>query len=209
MKLFSTAIAIFFGLIVFWNANAAVLTRPPNNLGLVGSWPMNEGPSTQAGDFSGNNNHGTLTQMDPNTDWVNGKRGKALDFDGSDDSVNIGDNSLLRFDSGTQDFSIFTWVKFQGGTAGGAPIFDKRDGNFDGYALFANTSGNLRFLLNSKSLTGTRNLFDNIWHYVGVVIDRDGNGQLYVDGLTEGSAVAISSEAMSTIANVVVGSNSY
>src|SRR3989344_7313383 len=96
MKLFSTAIAIFFGLIVFWNANAAVLTRPPNNLGLVGSWPMNEGPSTQAGDFSGNNNHGTLTQMDPNTDWVNGKRGKALDFDGSDDFTLVQNSSNLE-----------------------------------------------------------------------------------------------------------------
>lgn len=39
-------------------------------------------------DRSGRNNHGTLTNMDPATDWVqSGGRG-ALDFDGTNDQVN-------------------------------------------------------------------------------------------------------------------------
>jgi hypothetical protein len=50
-------------------AHAAVLSRAPNNLGLVGYWPLNEGVGTRAGDFSGKGNHGTLTQMDAATDW--------------------------------------------------------------------------------------------------------------------------------------------
>ena len=59
-----------------------------NNTNLVGSWHLNEGSgATTAADTSGNGNNGTLTNMDPATDWVNGKFGKALDFDGSDDYV--------------------------------------------------------------------------------------------------------------------------
>ena len=56
--------------------------------GLVGVWCPSLG--TTAGtllDRSGRNNHGTLTNMDPATDWVqSGGRG-ALDFDGSNDEV--------------------------------------------------------------------------------------------------------------------------
>jgi len=57
------------------NADAAVLIRPPNNLGLVGYWSMNEGTSTIAGDFSGKGNNGVLTSMafPPNASsgWTN------------------------------------------------------------------------------------------------------------------------------------------
>jgi hypothetical protein len=38
-------------------------------------------------DISGQNNHGTLTGMDPATDWVEGKDGWGLDFDGINDYV--------------------------------------------------------------------------------------------------------------------------
>jgi len=54
---------LIFTFSIFNTADAAVLSRPPNNLGLVGYWPMNEGTSTIAGDFSGKGNNGTLTGM--------------------------------------------------------------------------------------------------------------------------------------------------
>jgi len=34
-------------------ANAALISKPPTNLGLVGYWSMNEGTGTVAGDGSG------------------------------------------------------------------------------------------------------------------------------------------------------------
>jgi hypothetical protein len=40
-------------------------------------------------DFSGYGNNGTLTNMDPSTDWVASDGKVALDFDGSDDWVNV------------------------------------------------------------------------------------------------------------------------
>jgi len=51
----------------------------------VGWWKMDEGEGDKIYDSSGNGKTGTLTQMDPPNDWVAGKFGKALDFDGSDD----------------------------------------------------------------------------------------------------------------------------
>jgi len=78
----------FFALLLFFvvakNADAALISKPPTNLGLVGYWSMNEGAGTIAGDGSGNGNRGTLTG---GPTWVDGKRGKALNFDGSDDYV--------------------------------------------------------------------------------------------------------------------------
>lgn len=71
----------------------ASLIQPPNNLGLVGYWSFNEGNGTVATDFSGNGNNGTLTN---GPTWVNGKRGKALNFDGSDDYIDVGNGASLR-----------------------------------------------------------------------------------------------------------------
>ena len=76
--------------------------------GLVGFWlPL---PSLAGGmklyDLTRYRNHGTLTNMDPRTDWVQTERGIALDFDGNDDFVEIGDQPLLRF---TGDFTL-TWL---------------------------------------------------------------------------------------------------
>ena len=42
-------------------AHAALIGKPPTNLGLVGYWSMNEGTGSYADDSSGNKNTGTLT----------------------------------------------------------------------------------------------------------------------------------------------------
>jgi hypothetical protein len=67
----------------------------PMSRGLVGRWLINEGAGSSLlnvvrGDV------GTLTGMDPATDWVGSSRGFCLDFDGSDDCVVIGTLPLPR-----------------------------------------------------------------------------------------------------------------
>ena len=56
----------------------------------VGWWRLDENTGTTAYDASGNTNNGTLTNMDTSTDHVAGKRNNALDFDGTNDYVDIG-----------------------------------------------------------------------------------------------------------------------
>jgi hypothetical protein len=55
----------------------------------LGEWWLNEGCGALVNDASGNGNHGTLTNMDPATDWVGTAWDVGLDFDGSDDYVAV------------------------------------------------------------------------------------------------------------------------
>lgn len=61
----------------------------PLTRGLVGYWPMLEGTGETVRDYSGHQNHGTLTNMDPATDWVAGEQGAALDFKGINDYLDM------------------------------------------------------------------------------------------------------------------------
>ena len=77
----------------------------------VGYWTFEEGSGNVVRDLSGNENDGTLHNMD-NGDWVDGVRGTALKFDGSNDYITGDDNSqFLNSDSGT----IETWIKRSNG----------------------------------------------------------------------------------------------
>jgi hypothetical protein len=75
--------------------------------GLVGAWMPSMGVTGGIlRDVSGNENHGTLTNMDPATDWVTTSKGLALDFDGSDDFVSLPVDVLPL----TIGFSVSFWI---------------------------------------------------------------------------------------------------
>ena len=75
--------------------------------GCVGAWCPSLG---QTGgtlyDQSGCGNHGTLTNMDPGTDWVASNGKVALDFDGTDDYVSVANSRMFGKTSAT--FSFWT-----------------------------------------------------------------------------------------------------
>jgi len=79
--------------------------------GLVGAWMPSLGITGETlRDVSGNGNHGTLTGMDAATDWVATSKGLALDFDGSNDYVDVGlqvQDKLIM----SQQASFAMWVK--------------------------------------------------------------------------------------------------
>ena len=85
--------------------------------GVVGAWHFDEGGGNITHDTSGEGNDGTLydtntTNDDGNTppQWIDGKFGKALSFDGEDDYVEVPDSPELRL---TDTFTLMTWVKPQ------------------------------------------------------------------------------------------------
>ena len=78
--------------------------------GLVGFWAMTEGSGEIVHDLSGRNNHGTLTNMDPAADWVGSQSGWALDFDGSDDIVELG-VSRVYLPSTTQPLTVLVTAR--------------------------------------------------------------------------------------------------
>ena len=54
-------------------------------------------------------NDGTLTSMDPPTDWVPGDHGAALDLDGTNDYINVTHQQQLSFDV-SLGFTISAWI---------------------------------------------------------------------------------------------------
>ena len=96
---------------------AEVFLIPRNFEDLVLYLPFDEGQNNVSYDYSKYMNNGTLydansTNSDGYTlpQWVNGKSGISLKFDGIDDYVEIGD--VMDF-NGTSSFSIAVWVKPQ------------------------------------------------------------------------------------------------
>jgi len=84
--------------------------------GLVGAWcPSVSGRGLVLPDLSGYNNHGTLTNMDPGTDWVASGNGLALDFDGVDDYVNA---KIPTIELSTDVCTLSLWYKNSAGTTG-------------------------------------------------------------------------------------------
>jgi hypothetical protein len=73
--------------------------------GLIGYWTFDEGNGTTALDSSGNNNNGTLLNSPT---WVTGKVGDALQFDGINDWVSIGNPTTLN---NKGPYSISAWIK--------------------------------------------------------------------------------------------------
>ncbi len=73
---------------------------------LVGHWKLDETSGDTAHDYSGNDNHGVLTNMS-GTEWTTGKIGGALEFDGSNDEVIIADDDVL---DDTDQLTMAAWV---------------------------------------------------------------------------------------------------
>lgn len=74
----------------------------PNSV--VAIWLFDEGSGTTARDSSGNGNDGTLKG---GVKWVQGKFGKALEFNGTDAYVDTGQQLLEQ----VEEFSILLWVQ--------------------------------------------------------------------------------------------------
>ncbi|GIW65231.1 MAG: hypothetical protein KatS3mg093_210 [Candidatus Parcubacteria bacterium] len=98
------------------------LRLPSPHSGLVLYLPFNEGTGTIAYDYSGYNNNGILYSgssvcSDPPTtgcpQWVSGKVGKALNFDGVDDYIWLGDPESLK----VYKFTLTGWLKTIAGTS--------------------------------------------------------------------------------------------
>tara|TARA_R100001510_G_scaffold15755_1_gene13166 strand:- start:2411 stop:4447 length:2037 start_codon:yes stop_codon:yes gene_type:complete len=166
---------------------------------------MQEGAGSYIYDGSGNQNHGTIYGATFVTGEEYGyqsslvRSNTPMIFDGSDDFVNISDNSSLNF--GTSDFSISAWIKIDsfGSTR---EFISKRSGvsNSAGFMLRIHSTGNLAMEIddgagNEIYLQGTSPCTANVWHHVVYTFDRSGNCTIYRDGssITSGSISSVGS----------------
>ena len=164
-----------------------VLTMAGNvSADLVAHWRFDETSGTTAADSSGNGLNGTLGG-DPQ--WVAGKIGGALEFDG-DDYVDLGAPAV--FDFGTEDFTITAWIKMTATTRGSIFAIGGDDGGGIRYTLAMGEGNDNKLTLtmdndvSKNQAMGDTIINDGEWHHVVGMIKGDVS-LVYVDGVEDGT----------------------
>jgi hypothetical protein len=146
--------------------------------GLVGYWPF----SGNANDASGNGNNGTPgSGVNLTTDRFN-TNNSSYNFNGN------GNISLLNLPtSGSQNFSISSWVKTNNTNARKGIACWGQDIPWASTYFYINNSGYLAFdfAYNGGPQSSTF-IADNTWHFVSVT-NTSGLIQLYIDGIPNAS----------------------
>lgn len=156
--------------------------------GPIGYWNMDENNGTSASDRSGNANTGTLTD---GPTWTSGKYGSGVNFDGTDDFIDMGSPSTL--DNLTVKTVEF-WTKLDAQKCGacgtsGSHFINKGDSSW-----FIATDPDSSRNIYGHNFSGTSGRWSypqfslNVWHHVVVVYDRtsvNNNPTIYVDGVSQ------------------------
>ena len=179
--------------------------------GLVGAWCPSLGASGYRLIDRSGYNHGTLTNMDPGTDWVASGSGLALDFDGSNDSINITTNLSGVITS--KQYTVCCWINTSatnsntypfslGNTASDAPVVGFRiDPTGNGRLIGFIRDDSFNFQLPGNDPIVVNNA---VWNHT-VLVASGSNAQLYTNAKTNGSSVSISSLGATTINRATIG----
>jgi Concanavalin A-like lectin/glucanases superfamily len=144
---------------------------------LVGWWCPSVGSTGfRLLDRSGRNNHGTLTNMDPATDWViSGGKG-ALDFDGFNDHV-AGMGNMVT----TPNRSVSIWFQSTSTTAAEKWLFGSNSGSTGTAFGILQISGIVYVTQFGDSMNSTVSYSDGNWHQC-VATHVGSSWTLYLDG---------------------------
>jgi len=161
--------------------------------GLAGCWLLNEGAGRSVRDVASCRRDGNLSG---NSIWSAGSFGSAIEFDGADDWISMGD----CLDLGADDISVLAIIKYNiasqpdswDGIHIGAVIGKGYlDGAGRGYGLLVETDNRLYWQVRSQetvfAATSDVALNDGRWHLAVGVCDRDDptGVRLYIDGVRQ------------------------
>jgi len=168
---------------------------------------FNENKGDTAVDSSSNGNNGTLKEM-ADSDWVSGKFGNALDFDGTDDRVEVNADSTLNVNN---TMTIELWLKpdLKAFTANERIIY-KYDGADNWYQIAIDKD---KFVVQANFKIGgkyyqdgtTNAISGNNWSHVTVTFNS-GIIKIYINGVEDigGDAGNLGATAGNT--NLFIGS---
>lgn len=157
--------------------------------GCVGAWAPYLGPTgLTLRDWSGFGNHRTLTNMDPGTDWVLSGGRYALDFDGTNDYVDVGSNV-----NPLTGLTVSVWA-YLANTAGEKNVVVKfKDTNGEQcWRIYVNATAVNTDCWNSSGtrfVVGAGTVVAQAWYHIAFTFDGMNLVQ-YLNGLATGSAAA-------------------
>jgi hypothetical protein len=154
--------------------------------------------TTRILDISGHARHGILYPLVNCTDiWQQGTPTNFLRFNGTDQYVSLGD---ILDDDGTSDFVIEAWVKTPASDGTVQEILGKKNLISDhsaGFALYRLADNTICFKISdggiSASIISAPTLLQNTIKHIAIVIDRNGTGQMVINGVASGVAVSVAS----------------
>ena len=155
---------------------------------ITGMWLFNEGKGNTATDGSGNGNDGEIH----GAKWVDGKFGKALEFNGADNWVEVPHSDTVGFKAGVS-FTIICY--FKGTRVAGALVgknYEDTSQVLPWYLLWNGDADNkvTLYLRDGASTSfranGTTEIGDDKWHFVVGRADADtGKASIWIDGEME------------------------
>ncbi len=157
---------------------------------LAGLWLINESGGNTVHDLSGNRNHGTIH----GATWVAGKDGSALDFDGTDDYVDLHKGGEIL---STDDLTACVWIRPD--AIYREPILHKAKGSGSSsersiYRLAIGSSNQPFFQVNNTvgAVFGVNGdaISTGIWYFIVITIANNVM-RLYVDGQEKGTPATI------------------
>lgn len=181
----------------------AKLYTPLNGdeIGLVGYWPLDEAYGERATDKA-RARHALVSG-----DWLVLPRGKAMRFNGSSDYAELSTASTVVI-SDQMDMTLEFYFKGAAGQTN-TTLFSsgKGDGtdhfNAGNVSVNVNGEGKLQVLSNGQELLVSDDevLMDDNWHHFALVLQRNANTTLYIDGEQKATR---SSENMGGMSGVVM-----
>jgi hypothetical protein len=179
------------------------LYKEPNPY-MVGQWDFNG----NAKDISGHENHGSVNGAILTEDRF-GNANSAYVFDGVDDYISVLNADELNFAEG--DYTISTWINWEGDTNNNNYIVSKGSAGAVGYSMRVDGGGYFRAGLQGVEgdilRFGCEKVDKNNWRHLIVEADRDSLINLYLDGnlVCSGEYVSGNETSISNKLNLVFG----
>jgi prepilin-type N-terminal cleavage/methylation domain-containing protein len=189
-------------------------------LNLVSEWKFDEGTGSTTADSWSRVNNGTLIGATHLPVWKSGSdciRGSCLQFDGTEDYINCGNDSSLNT---TEAVTLEIWAKYVGNHSSSGDydqFFMVREYGYRGAYLFgfysnkpylyASHDGSAwTWTLSQNKVYGS--LGDMNWHHYVATINKDTGARLYVDGTVVDSSSTTGTIKSEPSATLYVGRRS-
>ncbi|MFX1464774.1 MAG: DUF2341 domain-containing protein, partial [Promethearchaeota archaeon] len=179
-----TKLSLYYG-----NATMSPRENPEGvwNTNYLGVWHLSEEPTGTIYDSTSNNHDGTPQGSMNSTDQIDGQIDGSIDFDGSDDYIDMGSS----IDIASSSFSVSTWAK-RGSSTSADIIFQQGPaGQNTGLHVGFRSNNSFTFAFWNDDLDTSLSYTDTNWHHWSCTYDASTKAKkIYRDGVNIASDTA-------------------